>query len=354
MRSSFKVGSAWGIPIELHFTFLLLIIAVFILSYPKFYLISIILLLFVFVVFHELAHSIIARHYGIKVRKIILYPIGGVSEIEEIPKNPSQEWRMAIAGPLTSLLLGVAFLAISLLISPQLLTSVFTAVTTGNFLFDLASLNILLGAFNLIPAFPMDGGRVLRALLAEHIKYADATRYAVYLGKIFGVVMVIGGLLFPNFFLLILVGIFVYLGANQEAEQTKISINFAGISVKDIMQSEVNSITAQESLAEAIEFMYKNRYHHVLVEKDNVFQGVATWNDLIKVKPEERSALRVEQIQLKKISVYQDESILEAKTIMNKERIDLIPVVDREMPTKVVGVLTREAVANVSKKSRNL
>ena len=144
MRVSFKVGSAWGIPIELHFTFLLLIIAVFILSYPQFYLFSIILFLFVFVVFHELAHSVIARHYGIKVRKIILYPIGGVSEIEAIPKNPSQEWRMAIAGPLISLLLGAIFLAISLLISPQLLTSVFTAVTTGNFLFDLASLNLSL------------------------------------------------------------------------------------------------------------------------------------------------------------------------------------------------------------------
>ena len=106
MKYSFKIGSVWGIPIELHITFLLLITAVLILSIPTFYLFFIVLFLFVFVVFHELAHSIIARHYGIKVRKIILYPIGGVSEIEEIPDNPSQEWRMAVAGPLTSLVLG--------------------------------------------------------------------------------------------------------------------------------------------------------------------------------------------------------------------------------------------------------
>ena len=119
MRYSFKIGSVWGIPIELHITFLLLIIAVFILSFPKFYTFFIILFLFLFVVFHELAHSVIARHYGIKVRKIVLYPIGGVSEIEEIPDNPSQEWRMAIAGPLTSLLLGIALLAVSLLIAPN-------------------------------------------------------------------------------------------------------------------------------------------------------------------------------------------------------------------------------------------
>jgi len=113
MRYSFKIGSVWGIPIELHITFILLIAAVFVLSYPQFYLFFIILFLFLFVVFHELAHSIIARHYGIKVRKIILYPIGGVSEIEEIPDNPSQEWRMAVAGPLTSLVFGVTLLMVS-------------------------------------------------------------------------------------------------------------------------------------------------------------------------------------------------------------------------------------------------
>lgn len=353
MRYSFKIGSAWGIPIELHITFLLLIIAVFILSYPQFYLFFIILFLFVFVVFHELAHSVIARHYGIKVRKIILYPIGGVSEIEEIPDNPSQEWRMAVAGPLTSLFLGVALLAISLLISPQLLTYVFTLATTGNLLFDLAILNIYLGAFNLIPAFPMDGGRVFRALLAERMKYSDATRYAVYLGKIFGVAMVIAGFLIPNYFLLILVGIFVYIGASEEAEQTIISTTLAGVRVKDVMQSEVGSVNPQQSLTEALEVMFKNRYHDALVEKDDVFQGVVTWNDLMEVKPEERSALRVEQMPLKNISVYQDESILEANKITTREKIDLIPVVDRETPTKVVGVLTSEAIAKAYEKSKS-
>ena len=205
MKYSFKIGSAWGIPIELHFTFLLLILAVFILSllsiqypnfgnlYTAFYTFFIVLFLFIFVVFHELAHSIVARRYGIKVRKIVLYPIGGVSEIEEIPDNPSQEWHMAVAGPLTSLVLGFALLAVSLYLSPYLLPYFFTLSTTGNFLYDLAVLNVLLGIFNLIPAFPMDGGRVFRALLAERMKYSDATRYAVILGKVLGFVMVITG-----------------------------------------------------------------------------------------------------------------------------------------------------------------
>jgi Zn-dependent protease/CBS domain-containing protein len=355
MKYSFKIGSAWGIPIELHITFILLIAAVFVLSLPslQFYTFFLVLFLFIFVVFHELAHSVVARHYGIKVRKIVLYPIGGVSEIEEIPDNPSQEWRMAVAGPLTSLLLGVALLAISLPFSPQLLTALLSLSTTGNFLFDLAVLNLLLGAFNLIPAFPMDGGRVFRALLAGRMKYSDATRYAVSLGRIFGIAMIVVGFIFPNYFLLILIGIFVYIGASEEGEQTIISTNLVDVRVKDVMQSGVGSVNPGQNLAEALEVMFKNRYHDALVEKDGVFQGVVTWNELMKVAPEQRSSLRVEQMPLRNITVYQDESILEANKIMTRERIDLIPVVDKEAPMKVIGVLTSEAIASAYEKAKN-
>ncbi len=353
MRYSFKIGSVWGIPIELHITFILLIAAVFVLSYPQFYLFFIILFLFLFVVFHELAHSIIARHYGIKVRKIILYPIGGVSEIEEIPDNPSQEWRMAVAGPLTSLVFGVTLLMVSLVISPQLISKIVAFGVTGNLLFDLATLNIFLGLFNLIPAFPMDGGRVFRALLAERMKYSDATRYAVYIGKIFGIAMVVLGFLIPSYFLLILVGIFVYIGASEEAEQTIISTTLAGVRVKDVMQSEIGSVSPQQSLTEALEVMFKNRYHDALVEKEGVLQGIVIWNELMKVKPEERNALRVEQMPLKSIFVFEDESILEANKIIIREKIDLIPVVDRENPTKIVGVLTNEGISSAYEKSKS-
>ena len=253
--------------------------------------------------------------------------------------------------PLTSLVLGVALLGISLLISPQALTIYTFTTVTGNFLTDLATLNILLGAFNLIPAFPMDGGRVFRALLAERLKYSDATRYAVYLGKIFGIAMILIGFVYN--FLLILVGIFVYIGASEEAEQTIISTTLAGVRVKDVMQSEVGSVNPQQNLGEALEVMFKNRYHDVLVEKEGVFQGVVTWDELMKVNPEERSTLRVEQMPLKNISVYEDESILEANKLITREKIDLIPVIDRESPTKVVGVLTSEAISSAYEKSKN-
>jgi Zn-dependent protease/CBS domain-containing protein len=353
MKYSFKIGSAWGIPIELHITFILLIAAVFVLAYPAFYPFFLVLFLFIFVVFHELAHSVVARRYGIKVRKIILYPIGGVSEIEEIPDNPSQEWRMAIAGPLTSLILGAALLWIGLLFSPQLLSSLSASAVTGNFLIDLAILNLLLGAFNLIPAFPMDGGRVFRALLAERLKYSDATRYAVYLGRVFGIIMIVLGFLFPGYFLMILVGFFVYIGASEEGEQTIVSTKLAGIRVKDVMRTDVGAVSPQKNIAEVLEVMFKNRYHDALVEKEGIFQGVVTWNELMKVKPEQRSSQLVEQMPLRTISIFQDDPVLEANKIMNHEKIDLIPVVDRASPSKIVGVITSECISSLYEEAKN-
>jgi Zn-dependent protease/predicted transcriptional regulator len=354
MKWSFKIGSAWGIPIELHFTFILLIVAVLILSLPslQFYTFFLVLLLFVFVVFHELAHSVVARHYGIKVRKIVLYPIGGVSEIEELPDNPSQEWRMAFAGPLTSLVLGLALLGVSLIVYPNLLQALFAFTITGNLVLDLAILNISLGIFNLIPAFPMDGGRVFRALLAERMKFSDATKYAVLTGRVLGVAMVIVGFIFPNYFLLILVGFFVYIGASEEGEQTIISTKLADVRVRDVMQAKVG-VSPHQTITEALEIMFKSRYHDILVEKEGVFQGVVTWKELMKVNSEQRDILRVEQMPLKIISVHEDESILEANKISIREKVDLIPVVHKDAPLQVVGVLTSEAIANAYEKAKN-
>lgn len=354
MKYSFKIGSVWNIPIELHFTFLLLILAVFLLSLPslQFYTFFIVLFLFVFVVFHELAHSILARHYGIKVRKIVLYPIGGVSEIEEIPDNPSQEWRIAIAGPLISLVIGFILLGVSLLLSPNLLSRILLfSPTTGEFLFDLALLNILLGVFNLIPAFPMDGGRAFRAILADRMKFSDATRYAVNLGKIFGFVMIVSGF-FVNFFLII-VGLFVYLGASEEGEQTIISTKLVDVRVKDVMQSEVGRVGPKQTILEALEVMFKNRYHDILVEDEGVLAGIVSWNELMKIASDQRGDLLIEQMPLLKISINEDESILEANKIIHKEKIGLIPVVKKGDPYKTVGVITGEAITKAFEQAKN-
>jgi len=356
MKTSFKIGSAYGIPIELHITFILLILAVLGLSvyYNQFYSFILIVFLFVFVLFHELAHSVIAERYNIKVRKIILYPIGGVSEIEEIPENPRIEWRVAFAGPFTSLIMGAALVTLNLVLPFKIqFAPSAVLISTGNLLLDLGYLNLLLGAFNLLPAFPMDGGRLLRALLAERMTFTDATKYASYIGRILGIGMAVFGIVFPGYFLLILVGVFVYVGASEEAEQTIVSTTLASVRVKDVMQPEIGSVRPEETLAEAFEVMFKSRYHDALVEKDGIFQGVATWNEIIKVPKEQRSAMRVEQLPIKNISTFPDEAVFEAYKLMTRERIDLLPVVYKDAPTKVVGVLTNEAVAKAYEKARS-
>jgi len=348
MKYSFKIGSAWSIPIELHITFVLLIVSVFFLSFPDLYSFFLILFLFVFVVVHELSHSMVAKRYNIKVRKIVLYPIGGVSEIEEIPDRPSVEWRMAIAGPLTSFGLGIVLLVLSQVIfreAPSL-------ITARSLAYDLAITNLGLGAFNLVPAFPMDGGRVFRALLAERMSFSDATKYASFIGRLLGIGMVIFGILY-NFWLSI-VGVFVYIGAVEEADQTIVSTTIARVRVSDVMFSDVASVNPETPLTKALEVMFRARYHDALVEDGGSFQGVVTWNEIMKVKPEERNTLRVNQLPMKQVSVFPDESILEAHKAMTREGLDLVPVVDREKPSKIVGAITSESVVYAYEKSKSL
>jgi Zn-dependent protease len=354
MKYSFKIGSAWGIPIELHITFILLMAVALVLSYPQFYFFVLILFLFVFVVFHELAHSLVARHYNIKVRKIVLYPIGGVSEIEEIPENPSIEWRMAIAGPLTSFAIGAVLLVLNQVVSVETPSATLAPYleVAGSLVFNLAILNLILGAFNLIPAFPMDGGRVFRALLAERMKFSDATKYAAFIGRIFGILMAIVGIVYNPW--LIIIGIFIYIGASEEAEQTIVSTTMARVRVKDVMSPEVAAVHPETTLTDALETMFKARYHDALIEQEGDFQGIVTWSEIMKVKPEQRPEMRVNQLPAKKLSVFPDESILEAYKVMSREKIDLVPVVDREAPTKILGVVTSEGVAYAYEKAKAL
>ena len=199
----------------------------------------------------------------------------------------------------------------------------------------------------------MDGGRLLRALLAERMKFTDATKYASYIGRILGIAMAVFGLVFPSYFLLIVVGVFVYVGASEEAEQTIVSTTLASVRVKDVMQSEIGSVRPDQTLAEAFEIMFQSRYHEALIERDGVFEGVVTWNEIIKIPKDQRVNIQVSQMPAKNISTFPDEAVFEAYKLMTREKIDLLPVVDKDAPTKVVGVLTSEAVANAYEKAKS-
>jgi CBS domain-containing protein len=237
--------------------------------------------------------------------------------------------------------------------APQ--TSIGASLTTaGSFMLDLAVLNLLLGGFNLIPAFPMDGGRVFRALLAERLKFTDATKYASYLGRLFGIGMVAFGIIFPSYFLLIVVGLFVYIGASEEAEQTIVSTTLARVRVSDVTCAEVSTVSPDTKVSDAMETMFKAKYHDAIVQKSGVYEGLIVWDELVKLKPEERSQISVSQVPMRQVSVFPDESVLEAQKVMARDKIDVMPVVDRDDPSKIVCVLTTEGVAAAYERAKNL
>jgi CBS domain-containing protein len=173
-------------------------------------------------------------------------------------------------------------------------------------------------------------------------------------GRLFGIGMVIFGIIFPAYFLLIVVGLFVYIGATEEAEQTIVSTTLARVRVSDVVCSDVATVMPEESLAQAMEIMFKARYHDVIVEKDGIYQGLVLWKDLVKVKPEERNSLTIQQMPVKNISMLQNESVLEAQKLMTRNQIDVMPIVDQNDPTKIVCVLTTEGIAAAYEKAKNL
>lgn len=198
----------------------------------------------------------------------------------------------------------------------------------------------------------MDGGRVFRALLAEHMKFTDATKYAAYIGRVFGIALAIFGF-FYNIFLIV-VGLFIYVGASEEAESTIVSTTIARVRVADVMNSEKGVAAPKTTVAEAVETMLQSRYHDVLVENEGVFIGVVTWEDIMKIKPGQRAAQIIGELPIKRVSISSDESVLEANKKMAREKIDLLPVIDKENPDKVVGVVTNESIANAIEKAKNL
>lgn len=205
------------------------------------------LLLFVCVVLHELGHSLVAQQFGVKVHDITLWPIGGVARLANMPKRPLAEFVITAAGPLVNLILALLFgVAAVAAIGPERLLTIITTgrgwfrlidAQNGTALLLLLTLqNLLLAAFNLIPAFPLDGGRLLRSFLAALLPFRAATRAASFVGQGLAIVLVGLGFLLPGNFFLALIGAFVFLGAWQERSQVMTQERLARYTARDAMQ----------------------------------------------------------------------------------------------------------------------
>ncbi|MCK4773722.1 MAG: site-2 protease family protein, partial [Candidatus Krumholzibacteria bacterium] len=191
-----------------------------------------VLAVFVCVVLHEFGHSLQVRRYGIVVRDIILLPIGGMARAERIPDDPKQEIVVAISGPLVNFALALVFFTVLMIRSKPL-------TFENDFLVNLLYINIALGTFNLIPAFPMDGGRILRGLLATKMDYLRATRFAKNVGQIIAVLFVIIGFVDTSFIMLPLIAVFIFFGAMTEEKMVRVKLNLDGKRARDFILHDV-------------------------------------------------------------------------------------------------------------------
>jgi Zn-dependent protease/CBS domain-containing protein len=276
-----------GIPIRLHFTFLLFLLWIGFAGAQGFQWTRVlfVLTLFACVIFHELGHSLVAMRYDIPVSSITMYPIGGVAAIEKQPE-PKQEFWIALAGPAVNVVIA-AILYVVLAIQGQTSTLTQTVsseqIGTGSFLPALLGLNILLVLFNLIPAFPMDGGRVLRAVLAMNIGSARATAIAARIGQFIAIAAgcwaIFSRPLNPWY---LLIAFFVYLGAGQEAGAYREAALTQGVHVRDAMLTDVRTLSVGDTLKEAADVLLDTSQHDFPVVHGDAVLGLLTRNDLLR------------------------------------------------------------------------
>ena len=371
MEASLQIGNLAGIPVKLHWSFLLVIplfawiigsqielttrliealfgvpinMALITTGLNPYILGTVVALgLFFGVFIHEMAHSLIAKAKGIEIHSITLLILGGVSQMEETMPDPKIELPMALAGPLTSLAIGIISSA---------LVYVFAAVVPDPgvagvlvFVFGyLGLLNVLLFGFNLLPAFPMDGGRVLRAWLARRMPLSRATRIAADVGKGFAVVFGIVGLLLLNP-ILIIIAFFIYIGANQEATYLRYNILLQDVTVADAMNSPVAIVEPTLPLPRLVDMMYETKHLGFPVVERGSLVGIVALADIHKISPHDREAMQVRDVMTRNpTTIPPSAPLIDALRIITGQDIGRIPVVaDGEL----VGIVTRTDVLRV-------
>lgn len=347
MHWSYKILTIFGIPLKLHITFPMLILAYAALFGYEYGLTAavrgavLVSLLFVCVVLHELAHSRQAQKYGVKVRDVTLLPIGGVSNMEHIPEDPKQELKIAVAGPLTSLAIGVILLIIDSAIGLDVLDfNIARIATDWSYLpVYLAWINIFLAIFNSLPAFPMDGGRVVRAFLAQKRSYAQATRIAASVGKIFAVLFGIAGLLINPF--LIFIAFFVYLGASSEEQAVLIGEGLKGLKVKDVMNTRCSPIPADTSLAQLVEMIFHGTCRGAIpVTEQGDYIGLASQENILSAIHEHGLAIHLGKIAKRDLpTVSPEDTLYDVYKRMQRDQEKAYAVIDKGI---LVGIISLE------------
>lgn len=317
MAWSTRVGRFLGIDVYIHATFWLLLAFVGYSDYARTHQVAgalsgilFVLALFLCVVLHEYGHALTARRFGIGTRDITLLPIGGLARLERMPDDPKQELLVAVAGPAVNVMIALV-LGIYLAATAAFFQSAETAVVQGSFAQRLFAVNIMLVIFNLLPAFPMDGGRVLRALLAMRLPYVRATQIAAGVGQGMALLFALAGLM-SGAVTLLLIAFFVWIGAGQEAAATQARFVFSGVPVGQVMMTEFHSLQPQETLGQVTEMILRGAQQDFpVVDGENRVVGLLTRGDLMHALENEGEALPVAQAMRTEFPAFEAGQMLE-------------------------------------------
>jgi Zn-dependent protease/CBS domain-containing protein len=346
MKWSWKLARVAGIDVFMHTTFLLLIGWVAVTYWinersVQAVLTGVIFLLSLFacVLLHEFGHALTARRYGIQTRDITLLPIGGVARLERMPEKPFQELWVALAGPAVNVVIALVLFAI-LLVTGTLEPLSTLSITRGSFVQRLMMVNITLVVFNLIPAFPMDGGRVVRALLATRLRYTQATQLAATLGQ--AVAFILGFIgLFGNPFL-IFIALFVWIGAAQETSMVQVKSALSGIPVDQAMLTDFHSLHPTDPLARPVEYILSGLQHDFPVVADNTVVGILSRDDLVRALAQHDDHMFVSHVMNKDFDTVDSSQMLDGITTkLQASKQNIMPVVHNG---NLVGLLTMENI----------
>jgi len=346
MKWSWKIGEIRGVGIYLHATFALLILWIGLAHWMESHDlgatlsgVGFILCLFGCVLLHELGHALAAMRFGIPTRDITLYPIGGVARLERMPDKPLQELTVALAGPAVNVV--IAFGLLFWLLATEAYQPLHElGVTAGSFLERVMIANLFLGVFNMLPAFPMDGGRVVRALLATRLEYTQATHIAAAIGQ--GMALIFGflGFLFNPF--LLFIALFVWIGAGQEASATMMKHSLGGIPVRQAMITNFRSLSPRDTLRRAVELVLSGSQEDFPVVDNGDLVGILTRGDLLRALAEEGQDAPVADVMRKDFEVVHPHDMLDSALARHhKCQCHTIPVSESG---HLVGLVTMDNI----------
>ena len=343
MKSSWKIGTLFGVAIRIHATFPLLLLWVATIDFAaggdgrKIALgLTFTLAIFGLVVLHELGHALVAKKFGVRTRDITLFPIGGVARLERIPRRPAHELWISLAGPAVNAALAVILFAV--VAAQRGSTGQEVRLMEQGFVARLAWANVALALFNLLPAFPMDGGRVLRAILALQIDPVRATDIAVFVGKGFAVLLgVVGVAINP---LLVMIAVFVWFGAEQESGATRLRTALEGVPVEDVMMTEFHVLSPDDELRRAVDFALAGGQQHFPVVADGVVVGMLSWDELLAGLSASGAAACVADKMRRPVRTLHETDLVER--VIARERDEHVRAMPVLREGRIVGLFTPE------------